>query len=234
MSKSSWGAIVKGDKFDLEDWADTLKPPFDPWIEIVGARTVLRSSSLDELTSGELVQDRAIAYIDRLNGAFAISHKAKPLSFEGIAEFTADGQHRFFTFAVCVMEVRSKARAVGQAIGPDGQPIISPPQASEVQCWSQYADRDELLDDALIFYGKSDNWFNIYNALECLSNRVGGETPFLDLGWELKTEIKRLKQTANWGRHAKGKFAPPANPMPMKDARELLGRLIRRALMEKR
>ena len=186
VSKSSWGAIVQGDKFDLEDWVDTLKPPFDPWIEIQGAHTVLRSSSFDELTSGELVQDRAIAYIDRLNGAFAISHKARPLSFYGIVEILADGQRRVFTFVVSVMEGRSKMRAVSQAIGPDGQPIVSPPQASEVQRWSQCADRDELLDDALIFYGKSDNWFNIYNALESLFNRVDGEKPFLDLGWELE------------------------------------------------
>jgi hypothetical protein len=229
VSRSSWGAIVQGDKFDLEDWADALKPSFDPWIEIYGDHTVLRSSSFDELTSGELVQDRAIAYIDRLNGAFAISHKSKPLSFYGIVEISADGQRRVFTFAVSVMEGRSKVRGVSQAIGPDGQPIISPPQASEVQRWSQCADRDELLDDALIFYGKSDNWFNIYNALESLFNRVGGEKNFLALGWESEGEIKRLKRTANWGRHARGKHPPPPNPMPMKEGRELLGRLLRRA-----
>jgi hypothetical protein len=62
MTQSSWGAIIVGEAFDLEDWADTLKPPFDPWVEIQGANTVLRSTSFDELTSGEQVHTRALAW----------------------------------------------------------------------------------------------------------------------------------------------------------------------------
>lgn len=234
MTQSNWGAILKGEQFDLDDWQNSLKPPFDPWLEKQGANLVLRSKRFDELTSGEQVHTRAQAYLDRLNGAFAISRQAKPVSLDGVAEITPDGQHHIYRFATGIMDGRSKVHAASQAIGPDGNPMPpTPPQASEVQHWSELADRDELLDSALIFFGKT-TWFDIYNSLESLENRVGGEKNFLALGWEPEDEIKRLKRSANWGRHAKGTFDPPPDPMPMKDGRNLLGRLIRRAFNEEK
>jgi hypothetical protein len=48
MTKPGWGAVVLGEPADLEDWTYTLKEPFDPWAEIRGAETVLRSASFDE------------------------------------------------------------------------------------------------------------------------------------------------------------------------------------------
>lgn len=232
MTQSSWGAIIVGEAFDLEDWADTLKPPFDPWVEIQGANTVLRSTSFDELTSGEQVHTRALALIERLNGALAVLHKAKPISFDGLVEITSSGQPLVIKFAQFVAEGRSKVRAVGQVIGPNDKPIASPPaQASEVQRWCELVERHELLDDALTYFAKP-NWFDIYKALECLFLRVGGEESFLALGWESKDEVLRLKRIANWARHSRHKFEPPPDPMPIKEARELLGRLIQRALRE--
>lgn len=231
MTKSNWGAVIEGHKFDLQDWADALQKPFDPWVEMQDGQFVLRSAAFDELTSDEQVRDHAPAYIERLNGSFAVSHNAKPLTFGGVVEITPDGQRRITKFAQFAAEGRSHARAVGQAIGPDGKPIVQPPTQSEAQRWCDTAERDEWLDDALIYFAKSD-WFDIYKALKCLSERAGGVEKFLALGWESKAEVERLKRTANWGRHARRKFAPPPDPMSMKDARELLGRLIRRALTE--
>jgi hypothetical protein len=231
MTKSIWGALIEGHRFDLQDWADALQKQFDPWVELYDAQSVLRSTSFDELTSAEQVHDRALAYIDRLNGAFAVSHNAKPLSLGGVVEITHDGQRKIFKFAQFSAEGRSHARAVAQVIGPDGKPVVQPPTPSEVQRWCGSAERDEWLDDALIYFAKSD-WFDNYKALECLFGRAGGEDKFMALGWESKSEVQRLKRTANWARHARRKFNPPTDPMSMKEARELLGRLIRRALTE--
>ena len=41
-----WGGVLRGHDFDLEDWREMLKPPFDPWIEVHGSDVVLRSESL--------------------------------------------------------------------------------------------------------------------------------------------------------------------------------------------
>ena len=31
-SKIGWGVVLGGHAFDLEDWEEALKGPFDPWI----------------------------------------------------------------------------------------------------------------------------------------------------------------------------------------------------------
>ncbi len=232
MPKPGWGAIVQGEPTDLGDWADTLKEPFDPW-EIHRGETVLRSASLDELASVDEVRDRALAHIERLNGVIALSQRARPIRFGGVIQFTLDGkQHRTMFAEAGSIELRgAKARAYATAFGPDGKPLPPPaPQPSEVQRWAASVDDDELLDDAVMYFGKGADWFDIYKALECLFLRAGGEREFLALAWEPKREVERLKQTSNWARHAKRKFERPKEPMNVKDAYKLLGQLLRRAL----
>ena len=77
-----WGAVLSGHNSDLQDWQEMLRraaerPEFDPWVKVYGSHTVLRSKSLDDLTSAIEVRDCVVAHIDRLNGAMAC-HKRKP------------------------------------------------------------------------------------------------------------------------------------------------------------
>jgi hypothetical protein len=55
MSKM-WGAVIRGEQFDLDDWASVLKEPFDPWVEVHGGDTVLRSKSFDGMSSAQEVR----------------------------------------------------------------------------------------------------------------------------------------------------------------------------------
>ena len=230
MTQSNWGVALKGEAFDLDDWAASLKPPYDPWVEKRGDNLVLRSKYFDKLSSGEQINAAAPALIERLNGAFAVLNKTKPIDFDGVVEILPNGEHRTLKFAVFHAEGRSKVRAVGSALGSDGKPIPEPPpKESEIQHWLQIAENDKFLDDALIYAGKA-NWFDIYKALECLSERFGGEEKFLALGWEPKRDIKNLKRAANWERHVRWKYDPPDKPITISEARELLIRLLGRAL----
>jgi hypothetical protein len=204
-------------------------------VEIHGAETVLRSASFDELlASASEVRDRATALIERLNGAVALSQQARQLRLGGVIQFAPDGGMHRTMFASGTLEGKGKLRANAIVIGPDGKPVPTPPpQPSEVQKWTTLAESDDLLDDALIYFGRAIDWFDIYKALECLILRFGGnESAFLALGWASETGINRLKRTANWARHARRKFSPPPNPTSLKDARALLGLLLRRALKE--
>ena len=235
MPKRSWGAIIRGAPSDLEDWVFVLKEPFDPWLEVHGDDTVLRSHSLDESSSPEEVRGRALTQIERLNGAIAVSQGTGPIQFDSVVEFLLDGSLHRTVFGVGVARLgRVKLRAVGQVLGQDGKLLPTPPpQPSEVQSWMTLVDGDALLEDALIYFGRRIDWFDIYKTLECLMLRFGGgEKAFLALNWAPADEVERLKRTANWARHARRRFDPPENPMALNDARELTAQLLRRALVE--
>jgi hypothetical protein len=156
MPKVGWGAVVLGKPPDLEDWANVLKEPFDPWVEMHGTKTVLRSASLDELGSASEVRDRPIAQIERLNGAMALSQGSRPLRFGGVIQFTPDGRLHETIFAeMAALELRgNKLNATVTVTGP-GKPAPPPPQASEVQRWMEIADGDPLTGRCVYLFRKS-------------------------------------------------------------------------------
>lgn len=241
MSKR-WGAVLRGHEFDLQDWRDMLKSPFDPWVEVHGSDTILRSNSLDDLTSADEVRDRVIAHIERLNGAMFVMMRGEPLQFGGVVELASDGKMHRTMFADAAVFARSRIHATAVVIGPDGMPKPDPPPTqSQVQRWATIADNDDLFEDALIYFGRvaapdqphpPTFWFDIYKALECLIERFGGnkkrEDTFFALDW-VPTEVERLKQTANWARHARRKFKRPSPPTTEQEAKELMARLLRKA-----
>jgi hypothetical protein len=236
MPKPGWAAVLQGEPADLEDWAFTLKEPFEPWMETYEGNTLLRSSSFDELTSANDVRERAVALVERLNGAVALSEHAGQLRFGGgIVQFDPNGKvHHTMIPEPITLKVRGgMMRPVLTQVGPDGKIVPPPPpQQSEVQKWSMLAESDDLLDDALIYFGRGKNWFDVYKTLECiiLVKFSGKENAFFSSGWAPEAKLRLLKQTANWARHAKRKFNPPSNPMSLDEGYQLLAQLLRRAL----
>jgi hypothetical protein len=229
MTRVAWGALLQGAAEEIADWTEELKPGFDPWIETHGADTVLRSCVLDGLETASEVHEKAGALIDVLKGAVALSQGAGPLKCAGVAELSSDGKLHKTLFPSPHSELdRFRRHAVGPALGP-----------SEAQNWFATAQSDGLIEDALIYYGRATGWFDIYKALECLILKFGDggsdgerEKTFKELGWAPKNEIERLKRTANWSRHAQRKYERLSSPMPIQEARSLLGALLRRALTE--
>jgi hypothetical protein len=186
--------VLRGHDFDLQDWREMLKPPFDPWVEVHGSDAVLRSESLDGLTSASEVRDRVVAHIDRLNGAMFVMRQSQPLQFSGVVELAPDGKVHRTVFVEGGAHVRARVGAIAVVIGPDGKPKSEPPpKPSEAQTWAAIADGDDLLEDALTYFGRVSVpdpvrhpptfWFDIYKALECLIGRFGGETAFIALDW---------------------------------------------------
>lgn len=176
--------------------------------------------------------------ISGLNGAVALSQGARRLDLGGVIEFTANGGLNCTMFAeMAAFEFRIKARAVGVAIGSDGQPIPTIPQPSEVQTWTEIATNVPLLEDALIHFGRADDWFDIYKCLECLFTLYGGEAEFYKLKWAPRSRINLMKQSADLLRHAiraRPTQVRPPHPMKIKEAQDLLKSLLRRALEDKR
>jgi hypothetical protein len=230
-----WAAIVTGDEADLADWRDCLKEPYEPYLELRDNHHVLRSTTFDDLESADQVRSISVALIDRLNGAMRVSRRTKPVRFDCVAEFTAAGTMNRTVFAEMHAEasLRLRTHAVLVGVGPSGEVLPqAEPEPRSVQDWSASAEHDELLDDALVYFGRATDWFDIYKALECLITRFGGEARFLDLGWAPRDQIKRLKKTANSARHARRRYDRIDNPMNLRTASRLLEVLIRRAFKE--
>jgi hypothetical protein len=160
--RSGWGTILLGEATDLVDWKSVLAERFDPWVEVHGDDTVLRSQIFDESSSAEEVRTRALIQIQRLNGAVALALDTGVTSirFGGVIEFGPDGHpQRTVNFAeMRASEQGDKAQMAFSVTGPDGKPIAATPRRSQVQDWMQLADNDDLLGDALIYFGRGTNW----------------------------------------------------------------------------
>ena len=143
-----------------------------------------------------------------------------------VVEFTAGGDIRrhINTMVMEAIEARDRANFV-----VEGATSVDAPQASQVQRWMAKAANDSDLRDALRYFGTSQDWLDIFSTIECLEAKFGGEKQFLALNWAPKKQVKLLKQTANFFRHASSKNVPPKDPMSLADARDLMTRLLVRA-----
>jgi hypothetical protein len=227
-SRAGWGVVLGGEEYDLEEWREALKQSFDPWVTEDGL--ILRSSSLDRATTGSEAYDLAKALMDQVNGALAVRHRTRGVRLEGIVEILTDNTRRLAPVLASfnVTERPDKLRAMAAVGEPKPPP---PPEPSEAQRWLSIASEDALLADALTFFGRGDDWFDTYKALECLIGRFGGgkETDFLALRWASADKIKLLKWTADSWRHSprgRPKVVPPPDPMERTEARDLLARLM--------
>ena len=238
-SRIGWGVVLDGEAFDLEDWQGALKQPFDPWVVATEDGLILRSKLLEPATTPNEAHDLALPLMDMVNGALGVSHSARVVRPKAIAEVLSDGTHRqHVLLQIAGAEIRDKATFVAVVLGSDGKPKPAPPpEPSNPQRWLSIAAEDDLLADALAYFARGDDWFDVYKALECLEMRFGGEKKgqverFRRLGWADPDKIELLKQTANSGRHARKKFDPPPQPMERTEARDLLAKLIARAFHE--
>jgi hypothetical protein len=187
MVTPGWGAVLKGHQFDLRNWAESLKAPFEPHVEIHGGDYVLRMSSLHSLPTPQDVRRVADEEIKRLNGLMSLSSGAKPVSVVAVVDILPDGSRAKTYFAF--MEAAATMRILGLhpptiTVTRAGQIVPDPPpQKSTAQSWFAAANQDAGLSTALVYFGQSSDWSNIYKTLECLQMRCGGEDGLLAKTW---------------------------------------------------
>ncbi len=228
-----WGLRLEGHPFDLADWQQHLRPPYDPSVGLIEKHVVLRWSGFEGFDAADEVQEAGAALLDQLNGAMAVCCHARRIQANGVVEFRADGTvHHTIIAAVGGVKARARGGAVG-VVTSDGNPSPSSRlQPSRVQTWIETAERYEELADALVYYDRSE-WFDIYKAIECLEDWVGGEVQLKKKNWGSDEQLKRTKRTANSLRHRRnGKHTPPEHPATLQEARQLLGMMIERAFEE--
>jgi hypothetical protein len=190
-SHRKWGAILRGEPTELESRKNHLKEPFDPWLEVHGDDTVLCSQWFDESSAAEEVRERALMRIQTAEPCRRPVRKSYkcPSSGRMAVDTTPSSLRR------CGFEIGDTAQMAFEVSASDRKTIRLRP--SQVQDCVQLTDDDDLLRDALIYFGSATNWFDIYKVLECLIGRFGGEKNFLALEWVPSAEVVLLKKTAN-------------------------------------
>ena len=181
-SRIGWGAMLAGDPLDRDDWQEALKQqsdPLHPWVTETEARLILRSRLLDNEATANTAYERAKELIHEVNGAMRAIRQTGIVRLDGVAEVLSDGRCRPVAIEQMVSAVRIREGFVATLLGADGKPKPDPaPRPSEVQRWLSIAAEDDLLADALTYFARGDDWFDVYKALECLEMRFGGRRSF--------------------------------------------------------
>lgn len=226
---STWAVALEGHAFDLLDWQAAFGPHFEPVVErLPQGEVVLRSRQFATLNDATDVLERGRLLVTLLNGTMRLYNRCQPVSAGHVMRFDGAGGRQIYLTLESAVMARSRVSAVGVAIGPDGTPVTSAPAPSVPQQNAVMAENDDRIADLLHYFGRADNWYDLYKTIECARTLSGGEDDLQALVEDIRPPMKRVKQTANFYRHAS--TPRPAKPVTMEEARTFLAAMVRRVL----
>lgn len=198
---------------------DFLVPP-GPSIIKEGSATILRSQQI--LAEFDHVQARetANAVLEILNGAA----KAFVPTYQGariVSMYFLNDEGTVTRHLLATAPYRDRR---AYALKPDDKRLSS---------WIALSSEDLKAARALALYGGlAHTWSNLYMVMEVIEDDLDGEAALIRQFPLPEYEIKAFKHTANSfpalgpdARHAKD-FAPPASPMTLRDAQDLVQRTL--------
>lgn len=227
-----WYVVLSGQGPDLSEWRYELVPPFDPHaLKLSETETALWSGDLQDAKDASEVRERASTILRLLNGALRLSVNSETVGIASVVLIDESGKRSTHLF-VEPGTVRMRAfalRPVIVAYDADGTVIPPPPpKPSLAQQWSALGRNDDIVADMLDHYGRADNWFDIYKTIELAEALFGGEHKLKKILGHRAIDAKRLKQSANYYRHARQ--AQPKEPLSLPKASLLLGEVMRLVL----
>jgi hypothetical protein len=199
---------------------------------------VFRSPELDTLSDARLVRDLAIKSIAALCGLSRIAEgddKARVVTVGAI--FREDGTRRDTFLTPESVELRLRVRAANLK----GSGDTESPVGKSYPEWAAAAGRDPNVKLALQYFGPEPSAESLWKVYEVIRADVGGKTNIINNGWATATEIdsfrsvhypSALGEKARHGTEPKNQSAP-ISPMSLGQARQFVGRLLRRWLASK-
>jgi hypothetical protein len=234
LGRPGWYAQLLGDAGDLDDWRRTLNDPFDPVAEELPDEAIgLRSSEFEGIESADEVRSQALILISRLNGAMRLMHGTQPVRLGGIIKIDEQGRRHITVFAEAIGIALGRVRVFAAAVvlGPNGEPLpAAPPQPSDPQRWNELADKNDAVAELLAHFGRADNWYDIYKAVEVAEELAGGEASLRRLMGDSGKAFKNMRTSANHHRHARAHR--PQRLVSIAEAKSLLSQAVRVALQK--
>ena len=225
--------LLAGHEFDVQDWREELPTQFDPAVIEVpdenapgGIASVLRSSEFDGCSSSAEVRKVASYLVPTLSGLIAVRRKgARPVGpGRTVYEFPADGSvRRHMSIEPQPGEIRLRGSAV--LLRHCGERVEEP----KPSCTQWLANRvSGDLREALHFYNRADNWFDLFKSLEAVQHHVGGRDKLKEFGFT-REELSSLGASPQHVRHYKSTANPP-RLLTLEQARDLMRRILEAVL----
>jgi hypothetical protein len=223
---------IIGHDFDLRDWQDNLKVPFDPFVEVVQLpggngnlidAYVLTSTQFSTCNDHGEVRELAIPLLRQLNGLMAAFYGSSEVQFSEVILRKPDGtlQRNYFLVAQAG-SYRLRGSAVQLIVSGQVQQAI--PSAAQ----NALSKLNNNLAAALEHFNRADNWHDLYKAFEAIGLHVGGRDAMLTFG-VTRREIDNFALSAQQIRHHRP-GARPRNTLNLEEGRQLVARLIRACL----
>ena len=211
---AGWAIELKGHPVDLSDFERELVPPHSPWVERDGEILLLRSTTWADMSQSGPVMHEGRRLIGQLNGAARLRHDdAQEVQLGPLRRFDEAGQPLAVTIdaTLCITEEGDRVRFEASTFLKDG--TVQGP--SFMQRSIAEADASDILAELLLHITRSNNWFDLYKAMELAELIMGGQHKLEraikkgEFGAEWKI-WENFRQTANHYRHA----PPKANRLP--------------------
>ncbi len=213
-----WGVEVLGSDNEKAYWACVLKPPCDPYLEVVeaprGDYHALVSSQFDKLPRASDVYELAKRFVPLLNTTVRSVHDFDAMMIGAIVDFASEGVPKKQHF-MSAQAGAFRFRAFAEVTNMVAQGNVIPTQ-STVQRWMQAAETNPEIVSAIRYLDDGAGWFDVYKACEALDSY---SHPGIS-----KKRLQLMKRTADSYRHhrsANSKIEPPANPMSFGEAKRL-------------
>jgi len=224
---TEWFAKLVGDEHTLGLLAEYLAGAHNYVLKDTSTY-YLKIADLPEDTEPTILQETARQFIDLLNGAAKLYFG----QFNGVTSHTVlkirdDGKKEGFGF----LTLRDRSTAWTLPPLPDGT----------FETWMDKGINSDAIARALTLYGTLEhNWKNLYMVLEVIIESIGGEVELAKTGLISQDCLKAFKHTANSfraigreARHAKSNEVPPSKPMSLKEAQDLIAKVLREWLQSK-
>lgn len=214
-----------GDDFTIIRDVEDDKPPAYAWA----------SRHLDDLEDIRLVLDRAAALKALYDGAMVVlyGHHHQPLT----ELWDAVGRERIAEVDGDVLASPFSTRQITRTSGLAG--FERAKAAGLVAKWLHLARTDEAARGILAFLGVNGaTWISLYACKDYIAKQGGwDEDRMASATGQPKAEFERFRQTANnaaaigpFARHGEVGWQPPANPMRLEEASDLIRKTVRHFL----
>jgi hypothetical protein len=228
MPVEGWAVEIRGQEKELDFVRNHLSA--DPQIQIYHrngqAIHLAQYSAWNSCGNlGEFMDD-ARNFIERLNGILILhnpnSHRIEP----GVAlKFASTGEELPITISG-ELKITLEADTLTAHIDIGGSPggLARPTFLEKALLRSEH---DDSIFSMLIYLARNGNWFDLYNAMECIERLIGGEkaAQVREVQW------KKIRQTANRYRHAPSeKYPLPNDPPTLEHSRTVVMNLARNIL----